>query len=104
MVMAHTQVDFARAEFDRIFIEDDELTWRCRERAKSFWPTESAALVRDEIIACLCEKTPLSLVRVGNGEGNAVSMTKETLHPLQVSAFYSEFIGQNGIPIPREAA
>jgi hypothetical protein len=31
-------------------------------------------------------------------------MTKNMLHPLQISTFYAEFLSQNGIPIPQDAA
>jgi len=104
--MSQADSDFARGELERIFIADDELTSLCREHAKSFWPIEQSAgiLVRDQIIASLRDKKPLSLLRVGNGEGNALSMTKKTLHSLQISTFYAEFLSQNGIPIPQDAA
>jgi hypothetical protein len=106
MTMPEAKGDFARTEFERIFLGDDELRALCQEKVKSFWPVEGSAavLVRDQIIASLRDKAPLSLLRAGNGEGNAVSMTKKTLHPLQVSTFYTEFVSQNGIGIPLDAA
>jgi hypothetical protein len=104
--MSQADSDFARGELERILIGDDELTSLCHKHVKSFWPIEQSAgiLVRDQIMASLRDKKPLSLLRVGNGEGNALSMTKNTLHPLQISTFYAEFLSQNGIPIPQDAA
>ncbi len=104
--MSQADSGFARSELERIFTSDDELTSLCRKNVKSFWPNERSAgiLVRDKIIASLRDKKPLSLLRVGNGEGNAVSMTKNTLHSLQISTFYTEFVSQNGISIRQDAA
>jgi glycosyltransferase GT-like protein len=100
--LSPTDRAFAQSELNRIFISDDELRSTCSKRARSFWPSGQAAapLVRDQVVASLRDRAPLSLLRVGNGEGNAMSMTKGSLHPLQVSTFYMEFVGQNGISIP----
>jgi hypothetical protein len=107
MGMTPEETEFARAEFARIWLDNEELRRLCHTQAKGFWPIdrEAAPLVCAKIIDALRDGTPLSILRVGNGEGNAVSMTKAPpLHPLQVSTFYQEFVSQNGIAIPQDVA
>jgi hypothetical protein len=106
MGMTPEETEFARAEFARIWLDDEEVRRLCRTHAKGFWPIdkEAAPLICSKIIDALRDGTPLSVLRVGNGEGNAVSMTKAHLHLLQTSTFYQEFVSQNGIAIPQDVA
>lgn len=106
MGMSQQDTEFARAEFEKIFMEDHKIRSLCCERAHAFLPDGPAAapIICDRILASLRDKVPVSLLRVGNGEGNAVSMTKGVLHPLQISTFYTEFLSQNGIAVPLDAA
>jgi hypothetical protein len=100
------EIEFVRAEFARIWLDNEEIRRLCRTHAKGFWPIDSEAtpFVCSKIIDALRDGRPLSILRVGNGEGNAVSMTKVPLHPLQVSTFYQEFVSQNGIEVSRDIA
>jgi hypothetical protein len=78
----------------------------CARNSQLFLPEGAAAapVIANLIGAALRDRTPLSLQRVGNGEGNAVSMTKAERHPLQISTFFAEFVYQNGIAVPEEPA
>jgi hypothetical protein len=97
---------FMETQLRNIFLSDGPLRSMCGTQAKAFWPDEKSAaqLASTRVVAALREGRPLSLLRVGNGEGNAISMTKEKLHPLQVATFYREFVSQNGISVPQDAA
>jgi hypothetical protein len=106
MSMSPEEIEFARAEFARIFMGDDRLRSLCRQHARGFLPDgrKAAPIVSRMIIESLREKWPLSLLRVGNGEGNAMSLTRETPLPLHLSTFYNEFLSQNGTAIPERVA
>lgn len=99
-------IEFAREEFKRIFVEDREILSLCRECAHLFLPDGPTAALQicERIRVSLRENLPLSLVRVGDGEGNALGMTKVPLQAFQVSAFYKKFLSQNGAVIPLSEA
>lgn len=104
--MSPEEIEFARAEFERIFIGDDRLMSLCRQHARTFLPdgAKAAPTISRMIIESLRKKRPLSLLRVGNGEGNAIGMTKKAFRPLHAATFYGEFVSQNGMVIPEGAA
>jgi hypothetical protein len=107
MEKSQNDVDFAVSELGKKFVDDKKLEALCFEKAKAFLPDGIAAapMVSDEIVASIRENRPMSLIRVGNGEGNAIQMSKEKKQgSLQVSTFYQEFISQNGIPIAEDEA
>jgi hypothetical protein len=106
MGMTPEEKQFAREEFERIFISDQEVRALCERNSRQFLPDGPAAapLICDQIGDAVRTRTPLSLLRVGNGEGNVVSMTKAERHPLMVSTFYSAFVSHNGIAVPEEQA
>lgn len=106
MNASQEDIQFTRAELEKILIGDHELRSLCREWTNSFLPDGPAAapIICDNIIASLHDNAPISLLRVGDGEGNALGMTKGKIHPLQTTAFYARFIAQNGIAIPQDAA
>jgi hypothetical protein len=97
---------FCRAEYQAIFMPDEEVLALCRAFAASFLPDGAAAApkVCDRITSALRRQVPLSMVRVGNGEGNALGMTKHSISPPQQQTFYTEFVSQNGIEIPVQDA
>jgi hypothetical protein len=106
MGMTLEEKQFAREEFERIFISDQDVWALCERNSRLFLPDGPAAapLICDQIGDALRTRTPLTLLRVGNGEGNAVSMTKAERHPLLVSTFFDTFVGDNGIAVPEEQA
>ena len=97
---------FCQAEFERLFEPDERLIATCRARVGLFLPDGAAAVdpLLERVEAAIRDRTPLSILRVGNGEGNAISMTKPALPETLVKAFYHEFCSQNGTSIPREEA
>lgn len=97
-------MQFCRAELENIFMPDEELMTLCRKKTGLFLPDGPAAapIICDKIESALRQKAALSLLRVGNGEGNAISMTKESVTPPQEETFYHQFVSQNGIKIPVE--
>jgi hypothetical protein len=100
------KIDFAFSELGKKFIDDEKLRALCFENTRSFLPDGVAAarIISDEIVVALREKQPMSLLRVGNGEGNAMQMAKEKRCSLQISTFYQEFLSQNGISIAENEA
>jgi hypothetical protein len=101
---SHTQ--YCYEEFERRFINDDDLKVLLTQHDGFYLPDgETAApmlcnLIEDRIR----KKSPLSILRVGNGEGNAWSMHLPNPAPPRVRAFYTEFNSQNGLPIPMPEA
>jgi hypothetical protein len=106
MLMPQKDFEFVSGEFEQLFLGDEELKSLCCRHARFFLPDGPAAVsvICDQIVVSLRDKIPMSILRVGNGEGNAVGMTKGVLHPLQISTFYTEFLSQNGISVPQEDA
>lgn len=106
MTASQQAFDFVRSEFDRIFIPDELLKPACERNAGQFLPDgkTAAPLICDKIIAALCDKSPLSVVRVGDSEGCAISLTKFPLNALQVMGFYNTLSRQNGAMIPLPSA
>jgi hypothetical protein len=94
--------EFCNAEYGRIFRSDEEVIALCRSQSAEFLPDGEIAVpaVIKRINDSLRMRTSLSIVRIGNGEGYAVSMTKRERSPLLRDTFYMEFNSQNGIPIP----
>jgi hypothetical protein len=104
--MTREDLEFIRMEFVKLFVGDDELRSLCNRHASAFLPNGSAnvPIICERIEGCLRDRLPMSLLRVGNGEGNAIGMMSDPLHPLQISTFYQEFVSQNGVAIRVEDA
>jgi len=99
-------MNFCRAEFERTRIDDEELKRLCRERVSRFQPHVRTAITEIlEIVARrIHDKVPLSLIRIGNGEGNAISMTKSVIHEPMFRTFCIEFCSQNHYGLDMENA
>ena len=99
------EMQFAYCEYRRLFKNDKAIT-RLKHCASRFVPDSAVAapLVCTEIKKAIDAKCPFSLIRIGNGEGNAVSMLRPSLHPATVKAFYTEFCSQNGLSVPLNSA
>jgi GT-D fold-like domain len=97
---------FCRAEFQKIFIADQQIWALCQAFAGSFLPDgpTAAPIICDRIESALRQKISLSILRVGNAEGNALSITKESISPPQLQTFYAQFMTQNGIEVPVQDA
>jgi hypothetical protein len=97
---------FCRSELDSIFMPDPELRALCEAYGAPFLPNGAAAspIICDRIEAAIRSNSPLSVLRVGNGEGNAISMTKDNPTYAQRQTFFYEFNSQNGIEIHQSDA
>lgn len=107
MGLSPEDIQFITEEFERIFIGDRDLRSLCSRNAPLFLPDGPAAIpaICDRITDALRDRTPISLLRLGDEEGIAMGMTKPApLHPLQISTFYEEFLSQNDIAVPQDAA
>jgi hypothetical protein len=93
---------FCRAELNHVFMPDEALTALCLAHGSPFIADGPAALttVCARIEEALRANAPLSLLRVGNGEGNAIGMTKDRLARPQKDTFFQAFNSQNGVPVP----
>ena len=96
---------FADTTYRRLFV-DDETVLAARAKCSFFEPvgSKAAPAIVARMKRALEQKRPLSLVRVGNGEGNAISMVEEPAsHPI-FHGFNFEFVSQNGMSIGVEQA
>ena len=95
----------AAAAFDRLFVNDDAIVSAGADCAFFDASGERAApRVVERVRAALAEGSPLSLVRVGNGEGNAIAMVEDARSPAVFDGFDVEFVSQNGWSITPEQA
>jgi len=96
---------FAEATYQRLFVDDATVLAAGTKRA-FFEPTgaNAAPAIVARIKRALERQEPLSLVRVGNGEGNAISLVEEPASDAIFRGFDFEFESQNGISIEVEAA
>ena len=88
-----------------LFVGDDAIL---AMRGTGIWmdfdgPHAAPAIVT-RVDAALAAGTPLSLIRIGNGEGNAVAMLAAGAGDAEFDAFDVEFVSQNGRSIDRDAA
>ena len=95
----------AEAAFTRLFVDDDEIVRAGADCAFFEISGERAApLIVERIRTALADGSPLSLVRVGNGEGNAIAMVEDAGSPAIFDGFDFEFVSQNGCSIAPENA
>jgi hypothetical protein len=101
------EASFTRREVERIAVANETLDTLCKRQSRIFLPlqAEAAAFVAGEIINFIRQRTPASLIRVGDAEGNAIGLTKPLpTHPLQLKTFNTIFFNQNGISLGEEEA
>lgn len=91
---------FADSTYRRLFVED-ETVLAAGARCAFFEPVgaRAAPAIVARIQRALERQEPLSLVRVGNGEGNAVSLVEEPVSDPVFQGFDFEFVSQNGMSI-----
>ncbi len=101
-----SDVDFARAEYARYGVADATLRRMCARQAEIFAPArdQAAAIVAARLISLIERRRAGSLVRVGDGEGNALGLTRPIKHPVQMSSFMAKFVSQNGSAIAENEA
>jgi hypothetical protein len=100
-------IKFCQTEFQKVFVDDQQLLALCKAvPGGSFLPNGemAAPILYEKIQSALCQKTPLSLVRVGDAEGNALGVTKTPMSLLQVKVFCNRFVRQNGIKVAEQDA
>jgi hypothetical protein len=99
---------FCEDEFQKNFIEDDALKGLAMNRSAGldYEPPSSVSALLEAIANSITYGCPFSLVRVGNGEGTAFSMTRPLAHLAVFEAFCQEFTSQNyyGIDVQTSAA
>jgi hypothetical protein len=106
MTNAQSDTEFVFCELENKFVDDPTLRSLCFENSELFFPdtAASAPTVSNKIILALRQGRPFSLLRVGNGEGNAMQMAKGECCTLQISTFYHEFLSQNWLPVAQDQA
>ena len=85
---------------------DDQLAALCEAHANPFimdGPTASSVAC-ERLENAVRSKSPLSLLRVGDGEGNAIGMTKHDPNDAQLKTFMTRFHGHNGRAISLDDA
>jgi hypothetical protein len=98
-------VVFAYEKYRSLFVGDDAVL--ATGAACAFLEPDgrrAAPPIVDRIHRALREATPLSLIRVGNGEGNAVAMLERPVAEVTFQGFDFEFVSQNGISIDVDEA
>lgn len=91
--------------YRRLFV-DDATVLAAGARCAFFEPdgTKAAPAIVARVKRALEHGEPLSLVRVGNGEGNAISLIEEPRSRALFEGFDFEFVSQNGLSIGAEEA
>jgi len=97
---------FAEAEFNRLMMSDESLKVLCLRSVQTFLPLrdEAAPVIAALLKNRLIKGTPTSLVRVGDGEGNALGMTRGAVHPVQLESFNGQFFSQIGTTLREDEA
>lgn len=99
-------MQFCQSEFDQIFQSDEYLKPILESFGERFIPDGSVAAptVVEKIETALRTNSPLSILRVGDGEGNVLGMTKNEIQEVQKQTFFHRFVDIHGIEIPIEDA
>jgi GT-D fold-like domain len=101
------EVMFAESEIERIAVADATLEALCVRHCRAFLPSraEAAPIIAKEIENCVRQRVPASLIRVGDGEGNAIALTKPgPIHPVQLNCFNTTFFAQTRTALPETEA
>ncbi|HEX3885544.1 MAG TPA: hypothetical protein VHW66_23025 [Stellaceae bacterium] len=87
-------------------ISDEALESLCAIGSKGFFPLlpEAAPTIADYLINAIRDAIPTSLIRVGDGEGNALGVIAAPRHPANLESFNHKFISQNGLEIGEDEA
>jgi len=97
---------FMEAELRRLMMPVESLEDLCLRSVHTFLPRRNdaapviAALLKDRLI----KRIPTSLVRVGDGEGNVLALTREAVHPVYLDSFNAKLFGQVGMTLPEDEA
>lgn len=105
--MSNADMDYCRSEFEKRFVDDDELGRLLANHRGICEPDgERAAIMLCDIIEdSLRDRSPLLFLRVGDGEGNAFGLTLPGEHaPPRLRSFVLRFYGHNGVGIPPSEA
>ncbi len=99
-------LSFVRSEYERIVTDDDSLALACSKAAMDFLPLHETAapIVAKKLIEAVNDRVPMSLLRVGDGEGNALGIVENPVHPLIRRAFHRKFATQNGLVLEESEA
>ncbi len=96
------EVMFARREIERAAIADVTLEALCVRHSRTFLPSraEAAPTIAKEIRKFVQQRFPAALIRVGEGEGNALGLAMPgPLHFVQLNCFNATFSAQTGIAL-----
>jgi hypothetical protein len=103
---SRADVLFMEAELRRLMMPVESLEDLCLRSVHTFLPRRNdaapviAALLKDRLI----KRIPTSLVRVGDGEGNVLALTREAVHPVYLDSFNAKLFGQVGMTLPEDEA
>jgi hypothetical protein len=97
---------FCQAEHERCYINNSELYALAQKRSAGivYNAPDSVTTMLAIVEARLNKRMPFSLIRVGNGEGNAFGMTMPLTHPAMYSTFCDEFNSQTYFSIDKQRA
>jgi glycosyltransferase GT-like protein len=98
--MREADMLFAETLHRSLFV-DDQAIMAAGAKCAFFEPVaaKAAPVIAGRMKRALELGEPLSLVRVGNGEGNAVSLVEQPTSDLIFQGFDFEFVSQNGLSI-----
>jgi hypothetical protein len=90
---------FVESETRRVVMPDEALRALCLRSTRAFLPdrAEAAPILATLLKDHLNDGKPASLLRVGDGEGNALALTRDPFHPIYLNAFNDKFCNQVGI-------
>ena len=97
---------FVESELRHLLMPVESLEALCRRSVQTFMPCRNdaapliAALLKDSLI----KQIPTSLVRVGDGEGNALALTREDVRPIYLDSFNAKFFSQVGMTLREDEA
>jgi hypothetical protein len=103
---SRADVLFMEAELHRLMMPLELLEDLCRRSVHTFLPRRNdaapviAALLKERLI----KQIPTSLVRVGDGEGNVLALTRDSVHPVYLDSFNAKLFGQVGMTLPEDEA
>jgi hypothetical protein len=96
---------FADTTYRRLFVDDvSVLAAGARCAFFELAGGKAAPAIVTRVRRALAKEEALSLVRIGNGEGNAISMVEEPSSDPIFQGFDLEFVSQNGLSIGLEEA
>lgn len=101
---AESDEHFAREMFERMV--QDDLLEKCRRTAGHYLPDcrTAAPVLVSEVARWLRERVPASLLRIGDGEGNALALTFPGVRKVDLDGFALKFARTVGVMLDHDQA